>query len=91
MPAEGRYQNARLAPEAIGLVRAARLVIVACSSLAFGDFRSHDLLDFGLGEPAPVRLPGAETGYGTCDMGTASTCGGRRGPNGNSTGVVDRG
>jgi hypothetical protein len=68
----------------------AGLVVVARRGLTFGDLRSHDLFCFGLGQPAPFRLAGAETGHGPGEMRAAGT-GGGHGCGGNSAGVVDGG
>jgi hypothetical protein len=80
----------RLTPEPASLAGLACLVIIAGRGLTFGDFRSHDLFGFGLGEAAPFCLPGAETSYGTGEMRAAGTSGRRR-PGGDGAGVVDRG
>jgi len=77
-------------PEPAGLVGMAGLVVVARRGLTFGDLFSHDLFGFGLGRPAPLRLPGAETGHGPGEVRAAGTSG-RRGRGRNGAGVVDRG
>ena len=65
-------------------------VVVAGGGITVGDLRGHDLLEVGLGEVAPFRLSGAETGYGARDVCAADAMSGF-GRGGDGAGVVDRG
>lgn len=73
---EGRDQNLRLAPEAVGLVSAARPVIAVRGGLTLGDLGPDDLLDVGLGEGAALRLTGAQACRGPREVRTAGARGG---------------
>jgi len=86
-------------PEPFGLVGVACPVVVLDRGLTFGDFGAHDLLDVGLGEPAPLCRPGTQASRGTRKMRTVGSGRGRRIAGrgatgrgaGNGAGVINRG